>query len=69
MNAWVTSAGLKQKENLMYNALKAILQIQQSFFVSLNSSLNPVIYFWKIPEARQALKTTIEQLRLATCPH
>ena len=30
--------------------------------VYLNSSLNPLLYFWKIREVRQAVKETIKQL-------
>ena len=31
-------------------------------FVFLNSSLNPLLYFWKMREVRQAVKKTIKQL-------
>ena len=30
--------------------------------VSLNSSLNPILYYWKMQEVRQAVKDTIRQL-------
>ena len=30
--------------------------------VYLNSSLNPILYFWKIEEVRQAVKDTIRQV-------
>ena len=31
-------------------------------FLYLNSSLNPLLYFWKIKEVRQAVKDTIKQV-------
>ena len=34
--------------------------------VFLNSSLNPFLYCWKITEVRQAVKETLQQLRLCT---
>ena len=30
--------------------------------VLLNSSLNPILYFWKMEEVRQAVKDTIRQV-------
>lgn len=34
--------------------------------VYLNSSLNPILYFWKIREVRQLVKDTIKQLYKST---
>ena len=31
-------------------------------FIYLNSSLNPLLYCWKIKEVRQAVKDTIKQV-------
>lgn len=33
----------------------------------LNSSLNPILYCWKIKDVRKAVKDTIRQLRCLTC--
>ena len=35
--------------------------------VYLNSSLNPILYCWKIKEVRQAVKDTMRQLRCSLC--
>ena len=34
----------------------------------LNSSLNPILYCWKIKGVRQAVKDTIRQLCFVVCP-
>ena len=36
--------------------------------VFLNSSLNPILYCWKIEEVRQAVKNTIRQVLCYSCP-
>ena len=36
--------------------------------VFLNSSLNPILYCWKIEEVRQAVKNTIRQVLCYICP-
>ena len=33
-----------------------------TIFVFLNSSLNPILYFWKIDEVKQAMKDTVRQI-------
>ena len=35
--------------------------------VYLNSSLNPILYCWKIREVKQAVKNTVRQLNCVTC--
>ena len=52
---WIITAALHTTENFM--ALKVT-----STLVLLNSSLNPILYCWKIREVKQALKGTIRQL-------
>ena len=39
-----------------------VVQFASSTLVYLNSSLNPILYCWKIREVRQAVKDTIRQL-------
>jgi len=52
-------------------ALQAEIELSPSLFnagiytatlIFLNSSLNPILYCWKLDEARQAVKDTIRQV-------
>ena len=55
---------------LAKSGLSASLYLAWSYtatLVYLNSSLNPILYCWKLDEVRQALKDTIRQLVLCLC--
>ena len=41
----------------------SIFYVCASTVVYFNSTLNPILFCWKIPEVRQAVKTTVKQIR------
>ena len=52
------------------SGLSASLYLAMNYtatLVYLNSSLNPILYCWKLDEVRQALKDTMRQLVLCLC--
>ena len=52
-----------------YKGMSLSVYLARAFtftFVFLNSSLNPVLYCWKIQEVRQAVKDTTRQLLFST---
>mgnify|MGYP000058402182 CR=1 FL=1 len=45
------------------NWLGSIFRVSASTVVYFNSTLNPILFCWKIREVRQAVKTTVKQIR------
>ena len=51
---------LRAKSGLSVSVYHAV--IYTATFIDLNSCLNPILYCWKLPEVRQAVKSTIRQV-------
>ena len=59
----IASASTAQSRNSLSTYLAGQFTLTLVFF---NSSLNPFLYCWKIPEVRQAVKETLQQLHFCT---
>ena len=59
-------AGILMTESELSLTLYIVRQLTATLLF-LNSSLNPILYCWKITEVRQAVKDTIKRLRCTVC--